>query len=445
MIPTLLGVTLVVFVVMAFSPGGLSAGNLITGQMDPEAKKFLEDYYNKRYGLDKSLPGQYLNWLNNISPIGFTADKLTGEQEFSLWKGMDLGESMYYGRPVSDLLSSRVPITLLLNVLSIPLIYFIAIFSGVYAAQRRGSLYDRISGSMMLGLWSTPTMLAGILLIGFFASDQYFHWFPVSGLNYRVAEDMPFMPHWKEVEDIWLVLFCACLSILLSIISYFVQNLDKRRIVALSICGLYAAIAVYLKGIDIERVLLPMLLILVLYGILMIKSPGFRVTLSLPLFLMLNLLLCSEFLTGPFERGFLLDRAWHLVLPVICLSYAGIAYLSKLTRSSVLENLSADFTRTARSKGLGEQDILWRHVFRNSLLPLITVAGSLIPGLLAGSIIVETLFSIDGMGKLAVEAVKGKDRELVLSITLISGVLTLISYLLADIFYALADPRVSYD
>ena len=111
----------------------------------------------------------------------------------------------------------------------------------------------------------------------------------------------------------------------------------------------------------------------------------------------------------------------------------------------MLENLGADFTRTAQAKGLSEHDILWRHVFRNSLLPLITVSASLVPGLLAGSIIVETLFSIEGMGKLAVEAVRGKDKELVLSVTLISGVLTLVSYLLADICYAIADPRVSYD
>ncbi|MCG7954150.1 MAG: ABC transporter permease subunit, partial [Candidatus Thiodiazotropha endolucinida] len=87
----------------------------------------------------------------------------------------------------------------------------------------------------------------------------------------------------------------------------------------------------------------------------------------------------------------------------------------------------------------------WRLVFGYSLLPLITVAASLLPSLLAGSIIVESIFSIEGMGKLAVEAVQTRDRELVLSITLIGGMLTLLGYLLADLLYALADPRVSYD
>jgi ABC-type dipeptide/oligopeptide/nickel transport system permease component len=89
--------------------------------------------------------------------------------------------------------------------------------------------------------------------------------------------------------------------------------------------------------------------------------------------------------------------------------------------------------------------VLWKHVFRNSLLPLITVSAGLLPSLLAGSLIVENIFSISGMGQLAVDAVKGRDRELVLSITWISGFLTLIGYLIADICYTLVDPRVTYD
>ncbi|MGI8740521.1 MAG: ABC transporter permease subunit, partial [Gammaproteobacteria bacterium] len=108
-------------------------------------------------------------------------------------------------------------------------------------------------------------------------------------------------------------------------------------------------------------------------------------------------------------------------------------------------NLLADEARTARAKGVSESDVLGRHVFRNRLLPLITVSATLLPGLLAGSVIVETIFSIEGMGQLAVEAVKLRDRELVLSVTLVSGLLTLIGYLIADLCYAVADPRISYD
>lgn len=149
--------------------------------------------------------------------------------------------------------------------------------------------------------------------------------------------------------------------------------------------------------------------------------------------------------TKNFEIGYILDLGWHLFLPIICLSYAGFAGLAKLTRASVLENLQADYVRTARAKGLSEKYILYKHVFRNSLLPLITVTAGLLPSLLAGSLIVENIFSINGMGQLAVEAVKNRDRELVLSITWISGFLTLAGYLIADFFYTLADPRVSYE
>lgn len=347
MFPTLLGITLVVFAVMVMAPGGFSAQTLIGGaNLKPQEKQALLDYYNKRYGLDEPAPIQYLRWLNHVSPVGFVQDDKGQYIGFSLTKGMDLGKSFLYGRPVTDILAERIPITLSLNLISLPLIYGIAILVGVRAASKRGGQFDVGSNVSMLALWSIPTMLAGVLLIGFFANVQYFQWFPTAGISSREAQDMTFLPTWVD---------------------------------------------------------------------------------------------------GQFVRGYLLDRIWHLLLPVICLSYAGFAGLAKLTRASVLENLNADYARTARAKGLTEEDVLWRHVFRNSLLPLITVSAGLLPSLLAGSLIVENIFSINGMGQLAVEAVKGRDRELVLSITWISGALTLAGYLIADFCYTLADPRVNYD
>jgi peptide/nickel transport system permease protein len=159
----------------------------------------------------------------------------------------------------------------------------------------------------------------------------------------------------------------------------------------------------------------------------------------------IGLLFALNLISDPLVRGFLFDRIWHLILPVLTLSYGGFAFLAKLTRTSILENLQADYARTARAKGVSEHDVLWRHVFRNSLIPLITVTAGLLPSLLAGSVIVESIFSINGMGNLVIEAVKSRDRELVLSITLISGFLTLIGYLIADFLYTIVDPRVSYE
>jgi ABC-type dipeptide/oligopeptide/nickel transport system permease component len=149
--------------------------------------------------------------------------------------------------------------------------------------------------------------------------------------------------------------------------------------------------------------------------------------------------------SGGFQPGYLLDTAWHLVLPVICVSYASFAFYSKLTRTSLLETLGSDYVRTARAKGLAERVVLYRHAFRNSLLPLITVAASFLPLLITGSIVVETIFSINGMGRLVVSSLMANDRELFLSVSTIILLLELIGFLMADVAYVLADPRVSYD
>ena len=118
MIPTLLGITIVVFAVMAAAPGGISSQSLVEGQnLEPQAKKAMEDYYNRLYGLDSPAPVQYLRWLNNISPVGFTFDDNREINGFSFFKGSDLGQSFRYGRPVMELIEERVPITLLLNVM----------------------------------------------------------------------------------------------------------------------------------------------------------------------------------------------------------------------------------------------------------------------------------------------------------------------------------------
>jgi len=449
MFPTLLGITLVVFMVMAASPGGITAQSLIEGQnLEPAAKKALADYYNKIYGLGDPAPVQYLRWLNNLSPVGFTFDENSEINGFSFWKGIDLGKSFRYGRSVIDLIKENLPITLLLNLISIPLIYLISIGIGVQAAVKRGQAFDVGTSVTMLGLWSIPTMLAGVLLIGFFASEQYWHWFPTAGLSHREALDMPFLPHWENIGDVG-ILFILMLSGLFGFIALARIKNEIFRVLIFSLVGITLGyfMAASLPGVTSSfTYLFLMLLLAVLIGAIAYSDYlALRYSFIGLLGMLLGIVVSVSYFEGEFTRGFLLDRLWHLFLPVLCLAYGSFAFLAKLTRTSVLENLMADFARTARAKGVAEEDVLWRHVFRNSLLPLITVSASLLPGLLAGSVIVESIFSIDGMGKLAVEAVKGRDRELVLSITFVSGVLTLAGYLIADICYAIADPRVSYD
>ncbi len=488
MIPTLLGITVVVFSIMAFAPGDVTEMLLSAeGEMQPGEKQIRQAYLKRRYGLDKPLVVQYFRWLNKVSPVGFEtsskvefdqseidaaaallkqathindairedealetvisiagylndplvevterviadskdADKTLAllveldvfdealldseavkppdeaprlvkasvtdeerEAEYRLlvghikWlvandderlnkklieqlrndaagldrvlfskpmlKKPDLGESFTKRRPVGDLLAEAIPITLLLNLLSLPLVYAMAIGSGVYAARLRGQAFDIMTGIAMLALWSIPVIWAGVMLQGLFANaDGWVRWFPTTGLHSLDAGDMPFLPFYDA--------------------------------------------------------------------------------------------------NGDWQPGWLLDAIWHLFLPVICLAYGGLAFVSKLARGAVLENIQADYVRTARAKGLTERVVLWRHAFRNSLLPLITVAAFVVPGLLSGSIIVESIFGIEGMGKLAIESIKFKDQEVVMAVTLISGLLTLSAYLIADILYAFVDPRVAYE
>lgn len=449
MFPTLIGITIVVFAVMAASPGGISAQSLVEGQnLDPVAKKEIEAYYNRLYGLDSPPWLQYLRWLNNVSPIGFTFDEEGHLAGFSLTKGTDLGRSFRYGRPVTDLLAERVPITVLLNVLSIPVVYLLAILLGVRAAVERGKRFDVVSGVVMLGLWSVPTMLAGVLLIGFFASEQFWHWFPTAGLSERQALDMPFLPHWDSLLDVLKLAVASFGGLLLGLLLARPAALAVRAIGG-GVLGLFCGLAM-LWSLPADQQtglawLLPPLLGLMLAGLNATDYALLRYLLLGSLGWLLGSVAGYHWMSEGWVRGFLMDRLWHLILPVITLSYGGFAGLAKLTRTAVLENLLSDYARTARAKGLPERTVLWRHVFRNSLLPLITVSATILPGLLAGSVIVESIFSIEGMGKLAIEAVQTRDRELVLSITLISGLLTLVGYLIADLLYAMADPRVSYD
>lgn len=260
----------------------------------------------------------------------------------------DLGKSFSKSQPVGTLIADALPITLLLNCIAFPIIYLVAVPSGLLAATNRGSWFDTLSGALYVALWSIPVVWAGVLAVGYLASKKYLgdFAFPTAGLSSSGAENMTFLPS---------------------------------------------------RGAD------------------------------------------------GFERGVLLDTLWHLCLPVACLVYAGFAILSKQTRAAMLDNFNADYVRTAKAKGVAQKDIVFRHVFRNSLLPLITMFASIFPAMLAGSVVVERIFSIPGMGSLVLDAINARDRDLLLANALMVGAVNLLALLLADILYALADPRITFD
>lgn len=138
------------------------------------------------------------------------------------------------------------------------------------------------------------------------------------------------------------------------------------------------------------------------------------------------------------------DRVHHLVLPVFCLTYGSLAYITRQMRGSMVDALQQDYVRTAIAKGLSRRQVIWKHAFRNALFPIITLFGSVFPAVLAGSVVIEVIFAIPGMGKLTIEAIYQRDWPVVYAIFILSAVLTMIGILVADIGYALADPRVSY-
>jgi len=141
----------------------------------------------------------------------------------------------------------------------------------------------------------------------------------------------------------------------------------------------------------------------------------------------------------------LAETARHYVLPVLCLSYAGLAGLSRYARVGILEIISQDYIRTARAKGLPEWKVILKHVFRNSLIHLVTLFAGLLPGLIGGSIIVEYIFSINGMGSLSLLALSSRDYPLMMALFTIGAILTLLGILISDLLYAVVDPRITFE
>ena len=145
---------------------------------------------------------------------------------------------------------------------------------------------------------------------------------------------------------------------------------------------------------------------------------------------------------GLFDK--LSDSLPYIVLPLICYTYSSLAYISRLTQTSIMEQLPLDYIKTARAKGLSDQAIIRKHALKNSLLPLITVFSAVFPSIIGGSVIVESIFTIPGMGLETVKAIISKDYPVVIAIMTLSCLLTMLSYLIADILYAWADPRIRH-
>ena len=181
----------------------------------------------------------------------------------------------------------------------------------------------------------------------------------------------------------------------------------------------------------------------------LISIPGFFLSYLIIIFMVkiFNIPVLGMRTFGLEEASFLfqsMDRVWHLTIPSLMSAIAGTAVLSRYVRSQMSEVLHQDFMRTARAKGLPEDQVIYRHGLRNALLPFITMFGLTIPGLIGGSVIFEQIFSWPGMGRLGYEAILARDFPIILTLNFITAVLVLIGTLLSDILYAVVDPRIKF-
>jgi len=319
LIPTLFGITLITFLAIQLAPGNPVERKIQIEQgVKAEAiTKEIIEQTKKLYGLDKPIYIRYWIWLKQI----FT---------------LDFGLSYKDHRPVIKKIAERLPVTLSLNIISILLVYIMAIPLGVLSAVKQGSLSDRLITFSLFALYSIPSFWLAMVLIFFLGGGDFWDVFPVYGIISPGVDDYP----------------------------------------------------IYAKA---------------------------------------------------------LNFLWHITLPVVCLTYGDLAYLSRYQKGSLLEVLREDFVRTARSKGLPESKVILRHALRNSLIPIITLVAAILPAMIGGSVIIESIFSIPGIGQLGFESILSRDYPVIMAISTLTAFLTLLGILISDIIYVLVDPRISFE
>jgi len=308
-IPLLIGITIISFMVIHLAPG--KPTDLQT-DLNPKVSYEARQRLEKLYGLDQPLYLQYWRWISRLVRL-------------------DFGISFQDDRPVLQKILERIPITLFINVLSMILIFSVALPIGVMSAIKRGTLFDKTVTVLVFIGFAAPGFWVALLLMEFFGVTL--GWLPVSGIRSFGSEYLPWMLR------IW-------------------------------------------------------------------------------------------------------DLAKHLILPVFVLASGSLAGLSRYMRGSMLNVIRQDYIRTARAKGLSEQVVIYKHAFRNALLPVVTLLGLSVPGLIGGSVIIETIFGIPGMGRLFFDGVMARDYPVVMGILVIGACLTLLGNLVADLAYGWVDPRI---
>lgn len=329
LIPTLLGITVVVFVIINMAPGGPieqklqqmrfgsgdGAGTSSSRGTQGVSDEVMEAL-KKQYGFDKPLHTRYFLWLQNISTLNF-------------------GESFFYEEPVLDVIVSKFPVSLQFGIVSLILSYLISIPLGIMKAVKNGSSFDVGSSILLFIFYSIPSFMLAILLIVFLAGGSFLQIFPVGGLYSDIYEEL---------------------------------------------------------------------------------SLG----------------------------GKILDRIHHFTLPLICYTIGSFTSLTVLMKNSLIEEIKKDYIRTARAKGLDEKTIYMKHALRNALIPIVTGLGGFLTVFFAGSLLLETIFQLDGIGLLSYKSILARDYNVIMGLVFIQSGLFLIGNIISDIAYVLVDPRIDF-
>lgn len=381
----------------------------------PEARKEIEDKWTAWYAAHKDR----FEYSTGDKTSILLLDTRFGKYWGNLLR-LDLGVSNIDRKPVLDKILDKLKYSITLSFATIILIYLIAVPLGVFSAVRQRSVADQILTVILFMLYSLPSFFVGVLLLQLFAIGPEFHLWPQPPTEAELAITS------ITVTDGGLTAARAFTALAtLAFVGWMgfgmAQN-PERRTPARFLFAAVGMAVVYLGSSALAQV--------VLFGSVdMFPAGGFE---------------SPDASSSMTTLEHLLDLIHHLVLPVFCLTYGGLASISRYARSGLLDVIRADYIRTARAKGLSEPVVILKHATRNGMIPILTLLGTLLPTLIGGSVIIEIIFNIPGMGNFLYEAITTKDYNVVMGVLLISSLLTLFGLLLSDLSYALVDPRISF-
>ena len=343
-LPVIFGILVAVFVITRILPG--DPCRALLGEKATEAACAA---FNSRYGFDQPMFVQFVRYLGQV---------LTG----------DLGESIRFGIPVTQLLLERLPTTVELGLISLTIASIAGILLGITSATRRNSRTDVVTMIFAnLGV-SIPVFVLGLIFAFFFAIVLKGTPLALPPSGRYTAGVIP-----TEIAEAW------------------------------GLAGLGGPLRVLLDFIS-------------------------------------NMSIPNAILT--LRPDLLVDAISHLLLPAVALATIPMAVIARVTRSSLLDVLGTDYIRTARAKGLSPREVVSKHALRNALLPVVTVIGLSLGGLLSGAVLTETIFNFAGVGRTISEAITARDYVVVQGFTVVVSVGYVVVNLLVDISYAFLDPRV---